>query len=181
MSRSYSYTIDGIVLKRINFGETDRIVTFFTRELGKLTALAKGVRKISSKRAASLEVGTSVHAMITRGKGMDIITQTVILDSFSAAKTDLKSCTKLYQILEILDLLTRENQELNDVYDVAIETLTYLKSSEIKRQYLLKQIKTITELLGFTPPEDMSELALKNYIETIADRKLKTKDFLLPK
>ena len=174
----HSYQVCAIVLKRSKYGEADRIVTLFTREAGKLKVLAKGVRKITSKRSGSLEVGTHLRAMIIKGKGMDILGQTVVENSFSGLKTDLTSITQLYLLLEVVDVLTGENQELPEIYDVLAATLHQLVNATNKKTILLKAFKQITLLLGFTPPQDFSELTLKNYIENISERKLKSKDFL---
>jgi len=173
-----TYRIEGVVLKRVNYGEADRIITLFSKEEGKLTLIAKGVRKSASKRAASIEVGTQLHALVIKGKGMDILSQTVILDSFSSIKQDLVGCTQLYQLLEIIDVLTRENQELPEVYDLLLGTLVNLSTQTNHKQLLLDSFKTLTEILGFTPPEALSEIGLKSYIESIAERHLHSKDFL---
>jgi DNA repair protein RecO (recombination protein O) len=178
---SKSYRITGIVLKRTNYGEADRIVTLFTKEVGKLSVIAKGVRKPTSKRSASIELGTQLEALIIKGRGMDILSQTMIVNSFPQIKQDLTGCTQLYQLLEIIDVLTREEQELPEVYELFLQTLTNLATQTNHKQLLLSSFKTLTELLGFTPPTNMSEIGLKSYIESIAERHLKTKDFLVPK
>lgn len=177
---NHTYRIEAVVLKRSNYGEADRIVTVFSREIGKISILAKGVRKITSKRLGSVEPGTQMSALVIKGKGMDILSQTVILNSFVAIKKDLTAITQLSQLLEIIDLLTRENQELADIYEVLIETLTALTKTTNRKQILLTAFHQITSLLGFTPPQDLSESALKTYIESIAERHLHSKEFLMP-
>ena len=174
----HSYHVTAIVLKRSKYGEADRIVTLFTREVGKLKVLAKGVRKITSKRLGSLEVGSLLKAQVINGKGMDILSQTVIENSFSNLKQDLTSVTQLYQLLEVIDCLTVENQELPDIFDLLNSTLDQLTLTTNRKAILLKAFKQITLLLGFTPPQDFSELTLKNYIESISERTLKSKDYL---
>jgi DNA repair protein RecO (recombination protein O) len=173
-----SYQVEAIVLKRTKYGETDRIVTLFTSEVGKIKVLARGVRKITSKRIGSLEVGTCLKAQVIHGRGMDILSQTVIVDSYSNLKSDLTGMTQLYLLLEVIDCLTGENQELPEIYTILANTLQQLSASENRKAILLKAFKQITLDLGFTPPQDFSELTLKNYIESISERKLKSKDFL---
>jgi DNA repair protein RecO (recombination protein O) len=175
-----TYRIEAVVLKRSNYGEADRIVTLFSREVGKLVVVAKGVRKITSKRLGSLEPGTLLSALVIKGKGMDILSGTVIINSFAATKKDLVAITQLSQLLEVIDLLTRENQELPDVYQVLVNTLTSLTQTTNRKQMLLAAFHQIASLLGFAPPEDLSETALKNYIESIAERHLHSKEYLMP-
>lgn len=175
-----TYRIEAVVLKRSNYGEADRIVTLFSREVGKVIVIAKGVRKITSSRLGSVEPGTLISALIIKGKGMDILSQTLILDSFPGTKTDLVAITQLSQLLEVVDILTREDQELPEVYEVLVHTLASLTTSPNKKALLLHAFHQIATVLGFTPPEDLSESALKTYIESIAERHLHSKEYLMP-
>ena len=176
-----SFQVEGIVLKRINYGEGDRIVTRFTKESGKVTALAKGIRKISSKRAASLEIGTRTKCYIHSGKGMDIITQTVFLENFSRSRQNLVRITQLQQILEIIDLLTVEAQPAPEVYRVLIHTLQGLEKQSKQKGIILSNIRQILVILGFTFDKEFTEEGLKRYIEELGQKRLKTKQFLIPK
>ena len=70
-----SYRTQAIVLGHIEYGEADRILKLFTFEQGKITAIAKGVRKIRSRKAGHLEPFTRVNLFLAKGRNMDIITQ----------------------------------------------------------------------------------------------------------
>lgn len=169
--------VEAIVLKRLKYGETDRLVVLFSREYGKMMVLAKGVRKINSSRSASVEVGSRISAAIINGKSLNILGQTLLISSYSKIKQDLVSCTQVYQLLEIVDLLTREEQDIPEVYDLMVSTLERMCVIEKRKELLLATIKKIVELLGFSPPERLSEINLKNFIESVAERKLMSKDF----
>ena len=73
-SRGPSYLTKGIVIGRTNFGEADRIVRFFTPDRGKLSAIAKGIRKIKSRSGGHLELFGEVSLMLATGRGLDIVT-----------------------------------------------------------------------------------------------------------
>jgi DNA repair protein RecO (recombination protein O) len=176
----HSYRVEAVVLKRRDYAEADRIVTLFTKEVGKLVVLAKSVRKMTSKRVSSLEPGTLIDALIIPSKGMDLLSQTVIKSSHGNLKQDLVAITQLSLLLEVVDLLTRENQELPEVYQILVDTLASLTHTTDRKPILLEAFNQIASHLGFTPPDHMTETALKTYIETIAERDLHSKAFLMP-
>ena len=173
-----TYKTAGIVLKRRNFGEADRIITLFSQHHGKIIALAKGVRRITSRRAAALEPATQSVFFFTRAKTWDILTQAQLINSFTRARRNLARVTQTYQVLEIIDLLTRENQSHPEIYDLLVDTLDSLNQSGNKRHLLVNNIRHLVNLLGFGVPQDNSEIALKHHIEAIADRSLRTKAIL---
>lgn len=176
MSRTYKS--EGIVLKRRNIGEADKLITTFTKHHGKVVGIAKGIRKISSRRAGSLEPATQAIIFFSKGKSFDIITQVKLINSFSQSKKNLARLTQVNQILEIIDLLTSEQQSHPLVYDVLLNTLNSLNAPGAKKNTLITNIKTIVQSLGFGLPQDDSELALKHHLESITDRKLRSKKFL---
>lgn len=179
MSRSYQ--IDGIVLKRTSAGEGDRIITFFTRERGKIVAIAKGVRKLSSKRAASLETGTRSRCYIRIGKNLGYITQAIFVDNYQTSRDSLTGMIKIQQILEIVDRLTVEEQPAPEVYDILLSTLEQIEKPGQHKKTILKNIRQIIQELGFTYDKEFTETGLKRYIEEISEKKLRTKPFLTPK
>ncbi len=173
-----TYKTEGIILKRRNAGEADRVVTIFTRRYGKVVAIAKGVRKIHSRRAGSLEPATQAAIFFAKGKTFDVITQVELINSFSRARQNLERLTQVNQILEIIDLTTRENQEHGRVYEILVTTLTSLNQDGPKRQLLLNSIRQIIHELGFGLPEVASETALKQHLENIVERRLRSKKML---
>jgi DNA repair protein RecO (recombination protein O) len=178
LSTPRNYKTEGVVLKRRHYGETDRLVTIFTKHHGKITALAKGVRKITSRRAASLEPATQAVFFFAKGKTFDLITQSQLINSFKQARQDLTRVTQTYQILEIIDLFTADNQSHSSVYQILVTTLKALNTDGSKRDLLVKNVGAIIERLGFGQPQDQSESSLKHHLETIAERKLRSKKML---
>ena len=68
--RSKNFNVNGIILKRNKVGETDRVVTLLTQDYGKLVAVAKGVRKLTSSKRAALEPGNLVRAYFVKTKSL---------------------------------------------------------------------------------------------------------------
>ncbi|MBI2009900.1 MAG: DNA repair protein RecO [Candidatus Chisholmbacteria bacterium] len=173
-----TFKTEGIVLKRINIGEADRLVTIFTKAEGKLVARARGVRKITSRRAGSLEPATQANFFFRQNGFGAELEQAQLIHSFSRARTTLRRLTQVSQILEIVDLLTRENQSHESVYSLLVATLEKLNHPGPKRQILVHNCRAIVAELGFGLPPVDTELALKHHIEEIIDRALRTKPML---
>lgn len=173
-------TVEAIVIKRQEYQEADRIITLFSKQVGKLTVLAKGVRLPQSKRQASVELGTCIKTQIIQSSRIPILTQTIIIDSFSQTKLSLSDITRLYQLLEVIDLLTPEQEPLPDVYNLLFQTLSRLPTTVNKKKLMLHTFHTMIQILGFIPPKSIDEASLKQLIETIADKKLHSKEFLVP-
>jgi recombinational DNA repair protein (RecF pathway) len=176
-----TYTIEGIVLNRRDYSEADRIITIFSQEKGKIVLLAKGVRKLSSKRLGSLEIGTHLRAMAISGKAMDILSQTVIINSYEYLKHNLASITRLYQLLEVIDSLTREGQEHPEVYQILSGNHGRPKSKGFTQEAAASvSLSPNYPRIGLCHTRDVTEIHLKARIEAIADKKLHAKDFLMP-
>ena len=80
----------GVVLRTYRLGEADRIVVFLTERHGKVRAVAKGVRKTTSKFGARLEPLTHVDLLLWQGRSdLDIVNQVEVLDAFRAVREDL--------------------------------------------------------------------------------------------
>jgi DNA repair protein RecO (recombination protein O) len=80
------YRDQGVVLRTIKLGETDRIVTIFTQGHGKIRAVAKGVRKPGSRFGARLEPTSHVALQCYKGRELDIVTQTETIESNRALR-----------------------------------------------------------------------------------------------
>lgn len=173
-----TYKSEGIVLKRRDLGETDRVVTIFTRHHGKLVGLAKGVRRITSRRAGTLEPATQAVFFFARGRTFDLITQSQLISSFTKARKNLSRLTQVSQILEVVDLLTRENQTHPEVYITLLETLNQLNQHGTKRRLIVESVKRILDSLGFGQPREDSEQALKDHLESIVEIELRSKKML---
>lgn len=139
---------EGVILKRRNFGEADRILTVFTDKLGKISVMAKGVRRISSRRAGNVELLNRVAMFLHQGKGMPILTEAKALETYPKLKSDLTLSTYSFHILELVDKLTAQDQENSFLYKMLIIILE--KLSKNPRQILVRafEVKTLSGL-GF--------------------------------
>ena len=123
-------------MARRNYSEADRILVVYSKYYGKLSLLAKGVRKPKSRKRGALEVFTHIKFAAARGKNLDIITEVEIIDAFDTVRNDLKKVSLAYYFMEVIDKITRE-QEKNETLFKLI--LTYLKKLQFTKS--LKKLR----------------------------------------
>lgn len=140
--------VEGIILRRRNLGEADRVLTVFSLQKGKISVLAKGVRKITSRRAGNVEVLNRVSMYLHQAKTFLILTEAVSLDTYQKLKEDLILSTYAFHIIELVDKLTAENQENRNLYEDLVNVLQRL--SRNPRQILVRAFEAkILANLGF--------------------------------
>lgn len=177
-----SYKTEGIVLRRANFGEADRIVTLYTKHYGKVSLVAKGIRRLTSRKRGDLEIFNRVKLSAVNGRGMDLVTETETLSSFISWRKNLKKVAAAYEICEILDRLTPENTEQEEIYDLLFTFLN--KITETRNEDLAHLVDSfgqqILRLLGFWPKDKPypSSFSVIPYVEEIIEKELKSKKFL---
>ena len=147
------YKEQGIVLRSIKLGEADKIVTVMTQGSGKVRAVAKGIRKTTSRFGARLEPFTHVSLMLYHGRGqLDTITQAEIISPHMAISEDLGLFAAGETMLEAVDKVA-EDHERN--VRLVLLLLTGLRALETKpadpaavaESFMLK----LLSLSGFHP------------------------------
>jgi DNA repair protein RecO (recombination protein O) len=107
------------VLRRFNLGEADRVITFVTPDRGKVKAVARGVRRITSKMAGHLELFGDVDLMLVPGRQFDVITSARLRRHPDAIATDYDKLAQAYVWAEMLDKLTPEDEQQPDLFALA--------------------------------------------------------------
>ena len=103
MTTNRVYKTEAIVLKQMPLGETNRIITFYTRAFGKIAAVARGVRRPGSKFGGNLEILNHVEASIARGRSLDNVNECVVIDSYKYLRQNLTSIAEGIYIAELVD------------------------------------------------------------------------------
>lgn len=172
-----SVSTAAIVLKRSNVGEADRIVTLLTEEQGKITCIAKGVRKINSSNRANLEPGNLITAYLITTKSLPILTQTRLINDFASSKQTLVKMRQLTQILEMLDRLFVENVEDSALFQDITQILRDLNAPSRQHQ-LRERLQALLGQLGYQTLEDSGHATLLEYIAEITDRPMRSWEYL---
>lgn len=125
-----SLKTEAVVLRHSDLGEADRLLTLFSREAGIIRAIAKGARRIHSKKAGHLEPFTRVSLMLARSHELWIVTQAVALDLFLPLHDDLILTGEAAYVLELIDRFSYEEGENRNLYHLLIETLERLSRGD---------------------------------------------------
>jgi DNA repair protein RecO (recombination protein O) len=147
-----SFRAEAVVLRHANWGEADRIVTLYTREQGKLRAIAKGARKIRSHKAGHLEPFTHITLQLARSRDIPLVTQVETLDPYLPLRDDLTRTGYASYVLELLDRFTYEQEGGNPaLFRLLTDTLERLCSTAevwiVVRFYEMR----LLDFLGFRP------------------------------
>lgn len=179
MSPGRIYTVEGIVLKRRNYGEADRIITLFTKEKGKIVVVAKGVRRISSKRAPHLEVFSRGKLLLHRGHHRDTVSEIESIETYGDLRNHLGRVSVAYYLCEVIDVLLPEQQEHRDVYYHFIDALTSLNDRNPSIEYIQLFTEKLLILLGFlSEKRRLSTEEAFSYVEQLTERKLRTRKLM---
>lgn len=147
-----NYKTEAIVLKRRNFSEADRILVLYTRKFGKINAIAKGARRMTSKKGGSLELLNWCDLSMAVGQNLDLVLESQVKRSFLPVKHNLFKTSLAYQLIEVVDNLTIEHQPSNKLFNFLLEALANLsvQSGHLKQKLVVAsfQLKSL-QTLGF--------------------------------
>lgn len=131
MSRGPSplYRDIGVVLRHYKLGEADRIVVVFTEEHGKVRAVAKGVRKTTSKFGARLEPMSHVRLLLYQGRELDIVSQAESVEPLAPLLSSLDRASQAMAVLEVADQLGLEREPNPQLYRMLVGVLRTIATS----------------------------------------------------
>lgn len=169
-----SFKTEGIIIKRKNYGEADRILTVLTKNKGKISVLAKGVRKISSRRASHIELLNLSVINCHEGR-MPILTEVETISHYSSLKSDLTRAGYAFYVCELVDGLLAEHQENRAAFHLLQGVLYDLETENDPRKRIKRFEQELIILLGFWPKEQVFVEDSESFIEDIMEKKIKTK------
>ena len=140
------------MLRHSDYGEADRLLTLYTRQLGKTRALAKGARKIASRKAGHIEPFTHAKLQLAKGRDLLILTQADTVDAYLPLREDLILTSHASYVMELLDRFTYEEEiESPSTFRLLTDTLSRLASKSdpwlVIRYYEMR----LLDHLGFRP------------------------------
>lgn len=140
-----------VVLRHSDWGEADRLLVLYSREAGKLRAVAKGVRKLKSRKAGHLEPFTRVELLLAHGRDFWIVTQAETVDAYLPVREDLVRTAYAAYLIELLDRFTYEEGENRPLYQLLVDSLSRVSTLPdpfpAVRYYEIR----LLDLLGFRP------------------------------
>jgi DNA repair protein RecO (recombination protein O) len=145
-----SYREEAVVLRKLDYGEADRIYTLLTREHGKVGAIARGVRKSNSKLASALEVYSQVDVQLAHGRNLDVIAQ-VERKRKPRVEADLERTSRAALIAELAERMTEDRHPIEGLYELTCWALDELAAESEPRRAAAFFLSAALELMGYAP------------------------------
>ena len=145
-----TYQADALVIRTREHGEADKLLTLFSREHGKLQAVAKGVRKPTSRQRAGAQLFTYGDFLLHRGRTWDTVNQASPRESFAHLWSDLDENMAAMAIAELLDAATAAGQSLPQVFTLTLSVFFLLEHFEpviLQCSYTIR----LLAMLGYAP------------------------------
>ena len=150
MERSVHFR--AIVVRHVNYDEADRFITFLTPFQGRVSALAKGVRKINSRKAGHLQPFTYVDVQLSKGSGSSwLVTQVSTIEAYPEIMASLDKTVRTSCVLELADRFSLEGVENVQLFQLTLDTLRRIAVFEdiypVQRYFDLQ----LLNLTGYRP------------------------------
>lgn len=150
-SRSRTYRTSGVVLRQYPLGEADRIVSILTPDLGKVRAVAKGVRRPNGRLRGHLDLTNVIDFAAAYGRNLDVITEAALRDDHPDSRMDLTRLSHSIYVCEIADLFSQERSPSRALFLLVKETLEALGEADdpwlVGRWYEQR----VLDVTGFRP------------------------------
>ena len=145
-----------LVVRTVEVFETSLVVTLFTREMGKVAALAKGARRLKSSFQGGLDLlGVSDIVLFPKAsEALDLLTEAAPLERFACLRRDLAALYAGYYIAELLTDLTDFHDPHPKLFDAARITLRHLGEAELRPRRILRFELACLRELGLMPALD---------------------------
>ena len=151
-NRQRLYRTEAIVLRRSDLGEADRLLTLLTPERGKLRVVAKGARKIASRKGGHVELFNRVNLLMAKGRGeFDIVSQAETVEPYRALREDLLRSTYAHYAAELVERFAEEGTQQPELFDLINHTLGWFSTAPdlaLAARYFELQLLTMG---GFQP------------------------------
>ncbi len=118
--------VEGIVIRTTDYGEANKILTLYTRELGKIGVMARGAKRPKSRLSSISQLFTHGHYVFQKTSGLGVLNQGEIVKSFRDLRADIFLTAYAAYIVELLDKLTEQHEINPYLYELLFQTLQYI-------------------------------------------------------
>jgi len=165
----------GIIIHQVRFGEADKFVKILSEHHGLVDTIAKGVRRLTSKKSSHLDNLNLIRFSTNRGKEPQYLTEVETVMSFPKIKKDLHKVRTCFYLTEVMNLTLVESQPDEALFGALKHFLIRLNDfpdDESPRDLAVDFQHFLIKHLGFPPPIDDRPEALVPYFESLVDRHL---------
>lgn len=147
-----SFRASAVVLRHTDWGEADRLLTLYTRDQGIVRALAKGARKVTSRKAGHLQPFTHITVQLAKGRDLLIVTQVETVNAFLPLHDDLVKTGYAAYVVELLLRFSYEEEGADpSIFRLLVDTLDRIEKEEdawmATRYYEVR----LLDAVGFRP------------------------------
>src|SRR4030042_2985769 len=171
---------EGIIIRRFNSGEFDKLLVIYTKEFGKILIKAKSLRKKTAKLRGSLELFNYVHLMLAKGKNIDTVAGATIMNCFPNVRGRFPPTAALYYISELLDKMVVAPEKDAKIWNMVVKSFSFLEEKQGNESIIKKLINrfehNLVSYLGYLPAlanealqADRPEKVHRGYIDFIQE------------
>lgn len=186
-----SYSDQGIIIRRFPYGEGDIMLVVFSQYHGKVSLIAKSVKKIKSRRSGHVDLFNRIEFSCRGDSGIPYLSEVNALETNERIKTNLSRMKYAYQIAELIDVLLVDEGEYPVIYKSSVDYFKLLNRQNplTKTDVDYKHEKYLIEFLselgywddGHVNTEMFNQMPdklgyLKTLVESIAEKNLKSTD-----
>lgn len=168
------YASKGIILKTQDVGETDKIINIITSDLGKIKLIAKGVRRIKSRRRGHLEVFSKINFTARKGKNhIDNLSEASLIDYYQDIRSSLVKTALAYYFVEVIDKSLKEGEINENPYEILGDFLYKLTQNKATKAMRQEFLRVLFEKLGYLNPGQ--SIDIDKQVDIILERHINTK------
>lgn len=165
-------TVEGFVLHKKDLPNGDAVITVFTSEFGKVRCFAKGIQRITSRRAPHLQTGNLILLLLSEHGSGYYIEETTLLSGFERLRSSTQTYAPLYRMLFVLDRMLPENQTEQQSYNLTKHFFIDLSKEKSKGDTILQDyLNSFLHIQGYTF-ETKSSDELLFFIEELIHQKI---------
>lgn len=144
--------VKGVVIKEVNTQEADKIITIYAKDKGRISAYAKGARRPRSRLIAGTQLFCYSDFVLFKGRDMYTVSTTDLLEPFYGIRNDVHKLTYATYVLSLVDDVLQENQSLNRLLKLFLNTLYFFADSDKSPELITRifELRFIS-ILGYAP------------------------------
>ena len=150
--RARVYSTEAIPLRRMDYGEADRIITVLTPFQGKVRLLAKGVRRPTSRMAGHIELFNHTQLQLARGRDLEILSQAATIASFRGIRDNVVKAAQAFHLAELTDGFLLDGDAHLEVFNLLLWSLARLSEDEFAPEFIARFFELhLLSAVGFHP------------------------------
>lgn len=144
------YNVEALIIRSRDYGEADKILTLYTKEYGKIQAIAKGVRKPVSRLRGGVQMFAHSRLLLYRGKTLDTVSQSENIEAFGGLQNDLNKLVYASYLMELLESAVPDREPNERLFLTTLLSLGLLLGDDPELVCRMYEIRLLY-LLGYCP------------------------------